>query len=616
MASRCSEYDGHGAHGRIVQLLVLLSLLGALFLVATPLSLSSLLVLGLWSAVALALRARQSYLLSAFAALVPIAPWFGSGTLLALALVLLLVVSGECWWRRSAWAAPWLLLLFASALSVTIGSLDFAALARLATRDLSLLRQHLSGGTPEWYATLLHAFRWSILVGLLTFLASDPARQRSARRGLLVGTAGALLVWALGVTPLLRAPEGLELFWQHLGRGAGTFSDPNAAGVFLALLLPLVWVEWRESATRWTLLVLVAAVLIAGGVSGSRTFVLGVAVLLGLLVLRRLSRRSRVVTASGAVVCLGVWNLLPLESALWFTSELPNAAARVLRTLHHGSMFEELHSRAVFSRIALAMFRDHPVFGVGFQQFRGGVAPYADLLATGSGLWADNANNFYLGLLAECGVFGLLIAGGTVLAAAERSAKARRPFISSFVALLAVLLLTGPHLEFDEVAILVAIGAAPCVSLARGTSLWWGLFAVLIALVYLLRPTAAGFGWYAWEHDGHDFLRWSGPRATLALRCDAGQAQLRLRAPRPPGVPSAGVVLLSTPHQVVEWDTALQHEYVLQLSCGGSPVPLRIVVPHPWMPVATAHGADPRLLGVQAVFERPAAALLNGSTVR
>ena len=183
-------------------------------------------------------------------------------------------------------------------------------------------------------------------------------------------------------------------------RVAATLSHPNETAMLLELALPLLIACAWAAGARWRLPLAVGALvtLLAIGLTFSRAGIVSALAALGVL--------TSVCLARGAprhLVVLGVVVLaLPLAVG-WATLMDPGLDRRLLAGIDESSV--EQPSRTQFWSVAIDMLQDHPLLGVGPDNFRW-------LFASYSGIQADNlgihAHDQYLETLADTGVLGFL----------------------------------------------------------------------------------------------------------------------------------------------------------------------------------------------------------------
>jgi hypothetical protein len=115
---------------------------------------------------------------------------------------------------------------------------------------------------------------------------------------------------------------------------------------------------------------------------------------------------------------LGLW-----QSMVVGVPEAPRTGkARTTRTVLTRNTFDEF-SRIALWRAGWLAFRDHPVLGIGPDNFRHAYGTYLGRLGADERL---HANNFYIEILATMGVFGVLALGTLMIALARTARRAAR----------------------------------------------------------------------------------------------------------------------------------------------------------------------------------------------
>ena len=363
--------------------------------------------------------------------------------------------------------------------------------------------------------------------------------------------------------------------WSRLHRRTGTFTDPNALGVGIGLLVPLLIAALARRGTatdrarRGVALLALAAAPLALESSGSRTgFLLaGAAVVAGAIGLAR----ARLV--SGKILLAMLAAALIAGAAL--VSTLPRggsiAAGGLFQRLGAGlssSSFAELaNHRTVFWRTALEMTWDEPLSGIGIAgfpyEFPGAYARRHGEIAV-----TDSATNALLEVAAEVGLPGLILAVSAIaplLARAWGAAFATTALDPAARAAGAALLgltvacQTGSHLRFPEIGLLSSLVAGflfvpraetpaprPEEAPARGEHIAGllaaaGALGAFVAVLPTALPSAPfrlgrWIGLYAPGPSPNPF-RWSGPSACRRLFPGEISVSLRVENARPDGLP-------------------------------------------------------------------------------
>ncbi|MCB0311406.1 MAG: O-antigen ligase family protein, partial [Bdellovibrionales bacterium] len=603
-------------------------------LCTTRLSLSSDVVLLVYTTIFLLLKiakplVAQSASFWLLAASIPLLPSLDPQILVPLTLVLLLL------WTKSAsslreylWCLPWLGCIFVWGVSQFVFDFDPTAFSELLFANDSISWNNLQNTLewlrttpPRYLSTLETLARYLVLVAVFVELRRSTDLRVAFRSGLVVGVAVALPVTLLQVYGLC---EGCFVnqnnFWTYLGRYAGTFSDPNAFGIFIFLFLPILLdLGKNHGHFKPAHLILAAAWLVVGNFSGSRSYYLGLIALV-LITFWHSSRRALLmVLATGLVfiVALNLWHTVAIASFQNDLGLLPIGVQRLFASLVVGDLQMSLWSRIVFWKIGLAVWIDYPVFGAGVSSFRDLVVPYAHSLDLPTGLWTDNSNNFYLGILAETGLLGML----ALLASVYRlQSCGKSSWRSSALSAFLLLLLFGPHLEFAEVSLLVAYIMSetlrpPPVGPHRLSILLVALGGVI---GIILQAGLLERGLYSWEQDSAgNYYRWSRRSGQVILACsEAGKATLAFRILHPDLDARAVELKLWSAYdgeKVVNYLRPANQE--LLLSCrpnveidfeGMQVQSLRVQfeLSRAWSPLNSGLGQDPRQLGLQ-VFQQP-----------
>jgi O-antigen ligase len=315
-----------------------------------------------------------------------------------------------------------------------VGGWGFAlVMASLATRRSSPHQMLHDVWAPVAALTLITA-----AAGLSGLLGHLPAALSLSVLGLLLVTVGVLLTGAaapslatlrtgffaalaaVGLCSLLigllqvLAPDAIDSQWIARsgipGRAVGNLRQPNHLSTLLlwsaVAVVPLLEAPAirRHAAAAVALIVLFGAMLLGVVLSGSRTGLLGVAVLAawGLLD-RRLSRTSRALLIASPLICIACWMLLG-----WLSSRLDIGALGASTRL--GQSQDYSSGRWSIWRDTLALIAQNPWLGVGFGEFNFAwtLTPSADREPQ----FFDHTHNLPLHLAVELGVpLALLVLG-------------------------------------------------------------------------------------------------------------------------------------------------------------------------------------------------------------
>jgi len=583
-------------------------------------------------------RARYDRLFAgALGFLLPIVPWIGANLLLVCGVWFFALRRVEQVTTRSGalkgaslvWLAPFACYLLGAALGelvVALAVADFGSGSVLsgvsvnsAMRAVDLVRAILDVHAPS----LVVGAR-VVLAGLLiSFFAKEEDTRSPFVTWLIRGSALSAVYVVVQWLGMVRVVEVVPFtlpnqsaIWDTLGRPSGLMTDPNALGVVLALTL---WVAFLNTlrgdslAPRgWFWVGLLVA---AGVVSGSRTFLLAVALLVPTAAWRA-GRRGIVWGAVGCVVMLFVLVTM-LDRHTGFVEHLvasqglPGGVRRGVQALSLMRLEDTFMSRSVFLEFAREVGRGHWIFGVGADRF----IDYVPLIGAQRDLvrgWRDNSNNLYLGILVELGVAGviaflLMILGRSIRPGGDRCAR------MGCVVMLAVIGCTGPHVDFTEVLFLVAVLVATTTEPRAKVSSAYIFFGLAAAVVGLYSSTYREQGVYGWSNTATGASRWLSHRAVIELPCQhdgdrPGHARLLLQ-PRylPQSEPlrvEYGVVGQEMKEMLLH--NAELHERVVTCGPSDNRIFVRVVTRPAWSPYRawpnTSH--DRRILGVEQIYQK------------
>lgn len=522
----------------------------------------------------------------------PIVPWLGKHVLLVPLLTFFALRSlqigapidskGEK--TGIAWVMPFLSFLFGTVLGELFRSTGLGDTAWTVSQSGHLTGVRIDGvmRVADLIRALLdvHVTTWGMGVRVLLaalliswFSSNIVARQafvRSLARGCVI-----LAVYATGQYLAARysgslassgvfwkLPNQTDL-WDSLGRPSGLVSDPNALGVVLALALWISFLSHSAARLSWLWSVLLS---IAGIVSGSRTFLISLALLLFLIAWYQGRRKLIWGALSSAAAAVVITTLLDsysgLVGQLVASESLPVGVRRGVAALSLMRLEETFMSRGVFIDLAGAIGKGHWIFGVGADRF----IEYVPLVGAELNLvrgWKDNSNNLYVGIVTELGLVGAVLFILTIIGRRVRIAEPQveqHPHLTRDVTkeawkvcavwclvMLGILGCTGPHTDFIEVLVLVAYLVA--VTTEQGNLPqrlrcclprdFWGrisgstpctvMSAVTLAVVTVVW-VALGFiaswhheqGVYGWVNTTTGATRWLSHSATIAAQCRRG----------------------------------------------------------------------------------------------
>jgi hypothetical protein len=320
--------------------------------------------------------------------------------------------------------AAWLVLI-----SAIITFWRFANFYPFLTDGLYELVTNVNGVTSggAQMSTVFHSLSYFSEFGFFLVLGTVLLTKDSIRKALTALGISLSLSLGFGFFQHFKNPGlGNTEFWVRLGQINATFEDPNAFGTFLAVTCPLLlgaslyFKGWRRivfGAAFVGTLVIFPSIGIRSGLLG---FGVAVITFLGLTVKarkgaalemnRRLNRRTLWGMASFLAVLLIVYGALNFKNARVFERLKGNWQSLQAK----GGLVSLSPERYFLWKEALHMSRDYPLSGVGTGAYIIQLPNYytEDKKSYPLGLEAfrrnDSAENYFLQVVAEVGVVGLL----------------------------------------------------------------------------------------------------------------------------------------------------------------------------------------------------------------
>ncbi len=280
-------------------------------------------------------------------------------------------------------------------------------------------------GAPSPADGLVELVKW-IQIGLIAWLVMDTTRKQPEHLVWVVAAAlvGGLVqavigVWQFGLRG--HGPEHFEILGRFY-RAYGTFEQPNPYAGFLGLALPLAagWAwgvfmsqRWRHrAADRGLLIVLLASTAVLGLgllMSWSRGGWLGAAAALAGMILFLPRRRwlgvALVIVLAVAVVGGLQAGLVPNSIAGRLTDFADYVTFRDARGVDITPENYAVLERMAHWQAALSMADQSPWLGIGFGNYAAG---YSDHALVNWPYPLGHAHNYYLNLMAETGLLGLV----------------------------------------------------------------------------------------------------------------------------------------------------------------------------------------------------------------
>ena len=282
---------------------------------------------------------------------------------------------------------------------------------------------------PEYRHESLRQFRWVILEPVAYYLIARTAftRRDLTARAAAFFVAGGVFIAATGLADLA---TGGGVMTEGVRRIAGLYPHPNALALYLERPLAFAAVLALAYRRRVSVGLLVLAAVI--GVALLLTFSRGAALATAVAVIAAVALAGRARLAG----------LLTAGAALVGVAAAITARDRVLNLFSGGSGSLRLD----LWQSALAMLRDHPLSGIGLDQFLYSYAPRYIHARAWPERFTSHPHDIILDLWLSLGILGI-IAGAVYLAVfivcARRALRLRRPLGLASAALLAAGALHG-----------------------------------------------------------------------------------------------------------------------------------------------------------------------------
>jgi putative inorganic carbon (HCO3(-)) transporter len=368
-------------------------------------------------------------------------------------------------------ATPWIALFVVANLLSSIGSSDPAGSAA-ATGELAIegVALYLLVTNTIRTPSVLRGTIWSLLaVG--AFLGSLSLLQE------VTGSYGNAF---LGFAQTDETATGLRE--TGLARLAGPIGEQNRYAQIMLMLLPLgVLQAVAEGGALLRAAALGASALTTVGVA--LTFSRGAAVAAGLLVALMVALRAISLRLVLALVVLGGAVVVAVPAYGERLASIADVGAAFSDEPAAADTDNSVLSRSTTNLAALYVFADHPILGVGPDQFPVYYREYAELIGVSVRAEEREAHNLYLAVAAETGLVGLVGFLGAVVATMIQLIRARRAALrrgrpdlgamaAGFLLALIAYMATGLFLHLSYVRyfwlMLALAGAAALVVAAAG----------------------------------------------------------------------------------------------------------------------------------------------------
>ena len=382
--------------------------------------------------------------------------------------------------------------------------LNFLPLLSTSFHDIAV---NVSGtgsrGSIFW--TLKYSINAIVGIGLLFIIFNAFNKVRDIIRAVIIIISSNIIIFVIGFYQHYFHPTfGSFRYWAEANRINATLTDPNSLGNYIFLIFPLYIIliiyfkKWYERVFSSLLLIVFLAIALF---SGSRNALAGIMLssviflVLGLIRLIKLiikkSRNSKKVKRTWvSIACLLLVLFIVFISMVSYISvakpELKDmyrppktGISMVDRTVDTIWMSYNVYRQAGFTEgfksvsserhflwaQAVNMFTDYPVTGVGIGSFLLELPNYYEKNNSDVRIM-DFTGNYYLQLLSELGITGILLIMAIFFFIIKKSVKYFlnnkkvfsqnkenwffRGFLISFISMV-VLLFFGPHTNFNEI---------------------------------------------------------------------------------------------------------------------------------------------------------------------
>lgn len=319
-------------------------------------------------------------------------------------------------------------------------------------------------------------------------------------------------------------------FWRMINRYPSTFSDPNSFGVFFGLAF--IFISKIPTTKSILKKITLIVILLTFSFAGSRTSFL----IFSLYFLPYFFVRFKTKFVIPFLIVLLLF-FVPYSNDK-IQEFAPNEGfSRIISSLNIKNLGATFFSRRVYSKLALEAFSQEPLIGFGQGGFYANQSRIAADLKIDLNGWKDNANNYYLQIASEEGLIGLC-AFIFSLYLLYYSGIFKTKY-KSLILIFLISLLTGPHINFDEIKFLIvlvlflatidleSLQSRPALKPANSKKvlIWITYFALCsFYLFFLLKEERPKTGFWRRE-TGNSNVSWFASRASLYL-CKPSENQI------------------------------------------------------------------------------------------
>jgi putative inorganic carbon (hco3(-)) transporter len=289
-----------------------------------------------------------------------------------------------------------------------------------------------------WSTFIDYYLKNAILVILISVLLTNKESYRSVAWTLI---AGALFLGTISVVQYVTGTHDFNYFGFSVAREmniiddiggirqSGPFGAPNTFAQIMVVILPLAMDRfWNENNPYHRYIALFAAVIIFFTVifTFSRSGFLALLLVIGLIALRHPPKPVLIIlTLVGLVIILQFLPTNYLARMETIIDSIPGLGDRDIRSE------SSLRSRATDMAVAWRMFLDHPILGVGYDNYTVHYLDYARQIGLSLRGRIESAHSLFLEILAETGLLGITAFGFVLYTMFNTARRASKVFIQA-----------------------------------------------------------------------------------------------------------------------------------------------------------------------------------------
>ena len=274
-----------------------------------------------------------------------------------------------------------------------------------------------AGLGPEGFDSVVDSVKDFIIIFIVVQLATEETAWKNSQWILIAcGVGLSLMTWyqfgtgnydfdfyGLATSRLDSVQDDFSVFVDFV-RVGGPVGDPNYYAQILLMVMPLAIYRFLTDSSSTRRFAAGMALIIIGGAiifTYSRATLLVLIVIVGLIMFERRIQFYKVFLG-GALILALVYPLLPssFTARMLTIVGLDTSSAEQEDVSAQGRLSEAL--------VAIQMFQEYPIFGIGFSQYERNYQSYSVFIGLDQRLEERQAHNIYLEVAAETGIIGVL----------------------------------------------------------------------------------------------------------------------------------------------------------------------------------------------------------------